>query len=223
MKDRSAMRRVCAGTAGVILAGGRSRRMGRPKAFLKLGGRPLIAWVLEPLRDLFPEVLIVSPEIEPFSHLGVRVVPDHRPRGGPLGGAATGIAEAGRPQALVVGCDMPLLRPGLLAHLVARMGAHAAVVPRTSDGLHPLHAVYAKRALETFSRCLEEGVRKFTDALDGADCLEVGEGEIRRLDPDLHSLFNVNHPQDVERAREILEGGPAGAWTGPMGEGADES
>ncbi len=198
-------RRLCADTSGVILAGGRSRRMGRPKAFLRLGGRPLIAWVLEPLRDLFSEVLIVSPETEPFSRLGVRVVPDHRPGGGPLGGALTGIAEASRPQALVVGCDMPLLCPPLLAHLVARLGARAAVVPRTSDGLHPLHAVYAKRALESLSSCLEGGALKFTDAVEATDRLEIGEAEIRRFDPDLHSLFNVNRPEDAARARKLIE------------------
>jgi molybdopterin-guanine dinucleotide biosynthesis protein A len=193
--------------------------MGRPKAFLSLGGRPLIVWVLERLRDLFCEVLIVSPETEPFSHLGVRVVPDHRPGSGPLGGALTGIAEASRPRALVVGCDMPLLCPPLLAHLVARLGAHAAVVPRTSDGLHPLHAVYARRALESLSRCLAGGALKFTDAVEATDRLEIGEAEIRRFDPELHSLFNVNRPEDAARAQKLLE---ARSATGPAGERAHE-
>jgi molybdopterin-guanine dinucleotide biosynthesis protein A len=196
--------------------------MGRPKAFLNLGGLPLIAWVLEPLRDLFSDVLIVSPETEPFSHLGVRVVPDQRPGGGPLGGALTGIAEASRPQALVVGCDMPLLCPPLIAHLVARLGTHAVVVPRTSDGLHPLHAVYARGAIESFSNCLEKGALKFTDAVEATDRLEIGEEEIRRFDPDLHSLFNVNRPEDAALARKLIEARSAAPEAGLAGERADE-
>jgi molybdopterin-guanine dinucleotide biosynthesis protein A len=79
------------------------------------------------------------------------------------------------------------------------------VVPRAADGLHPLHAVYAKRSSEVFSRTLGEGITKFMRLLSRLDAVEVGEEEMRRFDRRLHSLFNLNRPEDLDRAREIVD------------------
>jgi molybdopterin-guanine dinucleotide biosynthesis protein A len=205
MTDPASLRRHCASTTAVVLAGGKGRRIGRPKAFVELGGRALIEWVLEPLRDLFPEVLIVSTDAEPFTHLGIRVVADTLPGRGALGGAFTGLGAAGLDQVLIVGCDMPFLCRPLLAHLATHLGEREAVVPRAADGLHPLHAVYAKRSIEVFSRTLGEGITKFMRLLSRLDAVEVGEEEMRRFDQGLHSLFNLNSPEDLDQARKMLD------------------
>jgi len=195
---------VCEETAGAILAGGKSRRMGRPKAFIELDGRPLIARGIGVLQGLFPEVFIVSSDSEPFAGLGLPVVPDLHAGAGPLAGAYAALAAAERPQVLVVGCDMPFLNAALLAHLAARAGGHDAAVPRGPDGLHPLHAVYTKRAFTPIGAALERGARKFIDALPALDVIEIGEAELRRQDPDLLSLFNVNRPEDLARAEKMI-------------------
>jgi molybdopterin-guanine dinucleotide biosynthesis protein A len=101
---------------------------------------------------------------------------------------------------------MPFLNPALLAHLAARANARDGAIPRGPDGLHPLHAVYAKRCAEALGRAVEGGRLKLTDAIAGLDLAEIGAEELRRFDPGLHSLFNVNRPEDLQRARAILAG-----------------
>ena len=204
MSDDEEVRRACADTAAAVLAGGKSRRMGRPKPFLTLGGRPLIGRVIDALREVFSEIFIVTPEDAPFLDLGLPVVADSRPGSGALGGVYTALKAAGLPRVLVVACDMPFLNPDLLAHMAFRAGGHGAAVPRAADGLHPLHAVYAKRSHEALATALDRGAMKLMDVLPVIDSVEVGEAELRRFDPDLHSLFNVNRPQDLERARAVL-------------------
>jgi len=201
----------------VVLVGGRSRRIGRPKAFLDLGGRMLIERVLDVVTDLFPETLLVTPDFAPFERFGLPLVADRHPGAGALGGACTGIAAAAHPQVLVVACDMPFLNPALLAHLAARARGHDAAIPRGPDGLHPLHAVYGRRCAEVFGRAIAAGSFKFMDAIAGLDVVEVGEEELRRLDPALHSLFNANRPEDLERAR-AMDAESAGARERRAGE-----
>lgn len=205
MTRRQEPPRACANTSAVILAGGKSRRIGRPKAFLDLGGRPLIQSVIEVVRDTFPETLIVGPDTEPLRGLGLRLIPDRYPGAGPVGGAYTGITEASHPHVLVVGCDMPFLSSTLLAHLAGRIDTHAAIVPRAADGLHPLHAVYSRDALSAFSSALEAGEFSFMALLSRLDAVKVEEEEMRRYDPELLSLFNVNQPGDFEAARKHWE------------------
>ena len=211
MSGEARRQAACDGTAGAILAGGRSRRMGRPKAFIELQGRPLITRVAEVLRALFPEVFIVSAEAAPFAGLGLPVIPDLHAEGGPLAGAHAALAATRQSRLLVVGCDMPFLNPALLAHLAGRAEGRGAAVPRGPDGLHPLHAVYTKGALEPMDAALARGALKFADVLSSLDVLEIGEEELRRFDPDLRSLFNVNRPEDLSRAETMIAAGRAPA------------
>ncbi len=209
MTDRGTWRRACAGTSAIVLAGGKSRRIGQPKAFLDLGGRTLIERVLDVVTDLFPETLLVTPDFAAFARFDLPLIADRHADAGALGGLWTGVAAATFPQSLAVACDMPFLSPALLAHLAARAGACDGAIPRGPDGLHPLHAVYAKHCAGALGRAVEGGRLKLTDAIAGLDMAEIGEQELRRIDPALHSLFNVNRPEDLERARNILTGGGA--------------
>jgi len=163
----------------------------------------LIERVIDVVTDLFPETLLVTPDFAPFERFGLPLVADRHPGAGALGGAWTGIAASTHPQVLVVACDMPFLNPALLAYLAARARGHDGAIPRGPDGLHPLHAVYARRCAEVFGRAIAEGSFKFMDAIAGLDLAEVGEEDLRRLDPALHSLFNVNRPEDLARARAM--------------------
>ncbi len=104
---------------GVVLAGGASRRMGRDKAFLDLGGRPLIAHVLERMAEVCAETLIEANDRSRYADLGARVVPDIFPGVGVLGGLHAGLAAAQHDLILAVGCDMPFLNPDLLRAFVA--------------------------------------------------------------------------------------------------------
>src|SRR5437016_4144757 len=104
----------------LILCGGRSRRMGRPKAFLPFAGRTIIEHLVDICGQIFAETLLVSNEPDTVSHLPVDAVKDILPYRGPLGGILSGLLVAKNDHALVIACDMPLVTRKLLRCLSAQ-------------------------------------------------------------------------------------------------------
>lgn len=186
----------------VILAGGESLRMGREKAFIDFNGEPLVKRTVGILKPLFEKILIVSKEREPFLFLGVPVYVDLYPNGGPMGGIYTGLFHSKGP-VFAVACDMPFLDPGLIRYMAGQLQGFDAVVPGCRDGVHPLHALYSKTALPEMKRLLENGDVKMTRLLEKINTRTVGEDEIRKLNPDLSSLVNINTPGDLKKALEM--------------------
>lgn len=194
--------------SGIILAGGRSRRMGTDKALLDLGGRPVIAHVAGRLAEVCAEVLVVGADPARYAFLGLPVVPDAFPGLGPLGGIHAGLAAMSRPAGLFVASDMPFLRPSLLRHLAeAGRGAAGgvpadAVVPRLHGRPEPLCALYRRSLEPVAARLLASGggaVAALFDA-EGVRVAWVDEADLRRLDPELSSFWNLNTPEDYRRA-----------------------
>ncbi|HET7264589.1 MAG TPA: molybdenum cofactor guanylyltransferase [bacterium] len=187
---------------GVILAGGESRRMGRDKAFLPFGGTTLVERVAARLREACGDVLVVANRPEPYEAIGLRTVRDALPDRRALAGIYTGILEAGGP-AFVCGCDMPFLCPALVRHMGALAGAADVVIPRVRD-YEPLHAVYTPACLEPIKRVLAGGGRN-ADVLRGLRVTELGAAELRRFDPDLRSLTNLNTTDEYAAALTLSE------------------
>jgi molybdopterin-guanine dinucleotide biosynthesis protein A len=200
----------------IILAGGRSSRMGQDKASLLLDGRPLIWHVAQRLLPLAGELIISSNEPERFAALGadlpipVQVVPDQYAGAGPLAGLQAGLSVATRELALLVAVDMPLLSRSLLAYMQAIAGGHAAVVPRLAlrpgegEEYEPLHALYRRSCLPAITAHLAQNHRRVVSFFPDVDVRDVTRAEIERFDPGLFSFFNVNTPQDWEQAQELL-------------------
>jgi molybdopterin-guanine dinucleotide biosynthesis protein A len=132
---------------GVILSGGKSLRMGQDKAFVEIGGLPMIERILRVLRALFEETIIVANQIDPYRQLDASIYSDAIPDRGALGGLYTGLLFSSFDTSFCVGCDMPFISGSLISYLTDRIEGHDAVVPRTADGLQPLHAVYSKNCL----------------------------------------------------------------------------
>ena len=137
--------------SGVVLAGGKSTRMGRNKAILEIGGKRLIDRLVEGLQGIFPEVIIVANTLDLYDYLGVRVVPDLIRDKGALGGIYTAAAIASNPWVFVMACDMPFFNPGLIRYLATLTDDWDAVVPYT-DEWEPLYALYAKTCLPQMER-----------------------------------------------------------------------
>ncbi len=116
--------------SGIILAGGKSRRMGRDKAFLDFDGKPLIAHVIERVRALCSDVFIVANDAAAFAHFDTRVVSDVYPGKGSLGGIFSGLQAAREEYALAVACDMPFLNDALLCYLISLVPQFDVVIPR---------------------------------------------------------------------------------------------
>jgi molybdopterin-guanine dinucleotide biosynthesis protein A len=189
---------------GVILAGGQSRRMGRDKALVSLEGKPLIQWVLDALSRVCDPVLIVTNSPAPYSFLGAEMVADLFPGRGAMAGIHAGLFFCRTDRAFVVGCDMPLLNPDLVRFMARLHGPWDVTVPRIGDFLEPLHAVYSKRCLGPVERLLASGARRILDLYPLVRVRQLNEEEVRRVDPELRSLMNVNTPEDLKLLHSLV-------------------
>ncbi|MGQ9572112.1 MAG: molybdenum cofactor guanylyltransferase [Dehalococcoidia bacterium] len=196
--------------SGVVLAGGVSRRLGRNKALVRVGGKTLIERVIESIASLTTEVLVVVAWPEQAAALRlpswVRVVSDRYPGQGSLGGIFTGLEAATEPWGLVVACDMPFLNRELLHYLTAQSSDVDAVVPCLKGQPEPLHALYSKACLAPMEGMLGAGELKIAPLLDAVRVCYVDEGTIDGIDPRHLSFFNVNTQADVWEARRLLRG-----------------
>jgi molybdopterin-guanine dinucleotide biosynthesis protein A len=190
---------MAAGVIGVVLAGGASTRMGAPKATMTLGGVPLAERALRPLRAAGLEAAVVAKEGDALPHLDAPVWIESRPQRHPIAGILTALERAGGP-VLVCACDMPFVRRQLVADLAARAGT---VVPEAGGRLHPLLARYEPAAAAALNAALAEGTA-LHEAIRAAGATIVPEREIARFGDPARLLFNVNTPDDLTRARELM-------------------
>jgi molybdopterin-guanine dinucleotide biosynthesis protein A len=195
--------------AAIILAGGRSTRLGRDKAGEVLLGRTLLQRAVDAFAGLVDESVIVraaGQSLPPTEVRGrVSVVEDLYPETGPLGGIFTGLSAIEGDCAVVVACDMPLLQPALLAELL-RLSPEADLVVPLRDGLpEPLCAAYSKACLTPIRERLERGEYKVTGFFEALTPHYLQPQEWQRFDPDGLSFLNVNREEDLVRARELLE------------------
>ncbi len=186
--------------SAIILAGGKSSRMGRPKAMLSFGEEPLVKLVIRGLATLFPDIVVVAAPGQELPELPVTLVRDEVAYQGPVGGLCYGLWECRSAAAFVTSCDVPFLSLPLVSHLAARLPGHDVVVPHWEGRLQPLHAVYRRSVLPLLERQLERGELRPVFLFDKVRTLKLEEDEIRALDPDGWSFFNMNTPDDYERA-----------------------
>jgi molybdenum cofactor guanylyltransferase len=188
-------------TAGFVLAGGASSRMGRNKAFLMLGDRTLIEIVASAVREAAGNVTIIGPP-EIYSHFGFPVIPDRTegagPPAGPLVGIFTALSQTAVAWNLMVACDMPRVTPMLLLRILREAEAHpgaGVILPESAAGfVEPLCAAYHKRVFPEISRALAAGTRKVTDALP--------RESIHYLRMSDEGFQNINTPDEWRRASE---------------------
>jgi molybdopterin-guanine dinucleotide biosynthesis protein A len=191
---------------GAVMAGGRSSRLGRDKALLAIDGETLLLRTLRTLRVVTSEQIVVGPPERAAQAGGARVVPDAYPGVGPLGGIYTALRATAGEYVLVVACDMPFLNPVLLEHLLRLAPGHDIVLPRTGGRGEQLHAVYRRTCLDPIQQQLAAGDYKIDRFFAGMAVRYVDEDELRQLDPDLRSFWNVNTPEDWAEAQRLLSG-----------------
>jgi molybdopterin-guanine dinucleotide biosynthesis protein A len=190
----------------VIQAGGQSSRMGQNKALMPFLGRPLIAYQAGRLQDLAEELLVTTNQPADFAFLKVPLFVDLVPGMGALGGLYTALSAAQQPLVAVVACDMPFIQPTLLGaqrDLLLSEGADV-VIPRSSLGLEPLHAVYRREiCLPAVRMALEKGERRMVGWFSAVKVRVMEPAEIAVYDPDQRSFINVNTPDEFRQAEEL--------------------
>ncbi len=189
--------------AGYVLAGGRSSRFGRNKAFEDVDGKPMVLHVADRIRSVVDSVALVGPA-GLLGDLGLPVVEDSIEGFGPVAGILAAVEDSAAPWVLVVACDLPNIRPRFLEMLFHRAECSNvdAVIPLAADGREqPLCAVYNKSMVEPLRRAVESGRAKVTEAIRGVNVAYLLAPEYAALDPSGEMLLNVNRPGDLLRRR----------------------
>jgi molybdopterin-guanine dinucleotide biosynthesis protein A len=193
--------------AGVVLAGGKSARMGMEKAALRIGTETLLARIVRRLHLTLPEVYIVGQPHLAALIPGTPVIPDETPGMGPLGGLSTALAHAPSQRIFVMGCDMPFVEPELVRAMMRyaeRYPGADVVALRTPRGLEPLHAVYAQTCASAVQERLAAADGKSLSALlERLNVKELPASIVARYDPSGRSTFNANSPEDWREALAI--------------------
>lgn len=186
---------------GFVVAGGRSRRMGRDKALLPWGNTTLLDHALLRLGGVCREVRILSgPEPRYLDH-GVPVDADVVADAGAAGGLLTGLARLGSGPGLFLAVDLPFVTLPLLRHLLALAGEVDAVVPVSRGGPEPLCAVYGRACLEPVRRCVASGELKLTAFWSEVRVREVREDELATFGAPDELFSNLNTPGEYQSSR----------------------
>lgn len=191
--------------SAIVLGGGLSTRIGRDKGGLILDGKPLAQRALETLGELFEELIyVINDPMAAPARAKIKLAKDDVPHLGPLGGILAGLKVSKAPRAFVVGYDMPFVSPELARFLVDYDVDADVVVPVTDGRYEPLHAVYSRKCIPVIADQLAAGKRQITGFFDKVRVVTVDETSIRKIDPALRSFFNINTPDDLRRARDLL-------------------
>ena len=206
-----------AGAAAVVLTGGKSSRMGRPKALLPFDGEPLIVHAVRRLESLFSEIIVVAAAGEQFIELSslLRCQPDqpkepNKPKitlvrdqvayQGPVAGIYYGLQEARGAIGFVTSCDVPFLNLRFISYLISQISDYDVVVPYWEERLQPLFAVYRREVAPLLKDQLDRGELRPISLYKKVRTREVAPDEIRRFDPEGLSFLNMNTPEDYQAA-----------------------
>ena len=194
--------RTIADASAVILTGGKSSRMGRPKALLPFAGEPLIAHVVRKLKRIFAEAVVVAAPEQELPTLPVTLVRDEVAYQGPVSGIYHGLKASTREACFVTSCDAPFLSLQLISGLVSQLSDFDVVVPYWQERFQPLHAVYRRHVFPLLREQLNRGELRPISLYSKVRTREIQEEEIRRLDPEGLSFLNMNSPEDYREALE---------------------
>lgn len=183
----------------IIMAGGRSRRMGFNKSFLKYGDKTFIEHQITKLNKIFHEIIISANDRSIYDNLNLPIVPDVIPEKGPLSGICAGLMYTKNSHAFVVACDMPFINEKVILYLRRYIGGYDVVVPQTNRGLEPMHAFYSTNCIQPMYRCLEEGKLRIVDFFSEVRVKIVDEKEFGGLDASGQSLINLNTPEEYKK------------------------
>jgi len=201
--------------SAVVVAGGKSMRLGQDKRRLRLWG-PEGPTMLERTVRLMAahcdEVVVVLNDPEAWPGLRARLVPDLLPGSGSLGGIYSGLEAATHPYVFAVAGDMPFLNPALITWMVEQPRDYDVLVPRVPGEsrqgsgfiFQTLHAIYRKSCLPAMRNELAAGRRQVIGFFPSVGVRTIEAETLRRFDPDLWSFFNANTPDAAAIARVHL-------------------
>ncbi|MCF6158910.1 MAG: molybdenum cofactor guanylyltransferase [wastewater metagenome] len=183
----------------IILAGGKSRRMGSHKSFLKYGDKTFIEHQIVKLRRIFSEVILSANDHTLYRSLDVPIISDVIQERGPLSGICAGLMYAKSRHAFVIACDMPFIHEKVILYLKEYVNDYDVVVPGTDRGLEPMHAFYSKNCIDPMFRCIKENRLRIVDFFPEVKVKVVDTAEFREPDIFQKTLINLNTPEEYKK------------------------
>ncbi|PLT35926.1 molybdenum cofactor guanylyltransferase [Bacillus sp. V5-8f] len=191
----------------LLLAGGKSSRMGTNKALLPMFEKTSIENISEELKKVARQVLIVTNSPDQYEFLGLPMVKDEYEGMGPLGGLHAGLTASKTDTVFVSACDMPFIKAAVMEEMLSKLDDYDALVPEIEGRLHPLFSIYRKACLPSLIDCLHARELKMTHFLDKVKVkiMKHTEFQLYAKNHDLFSLlfYNMNNPEEYEKARKL--------------------
>jgi molybdopterin-guanine dinucleotide biosynthesis protein A len=181
---------------GIVLIGGKSKRFGSDKVLTTMGHKPLIEHVVDLIRPLFDEIILVGHAREGLEKY--RVEEDIVPGCGPLCGIFTALCVAGKDSCFVFAADMPNLNRDFISFMISELDNHDIVIPVWSKGREPLHAIYHTRIIPVVASLLDQKDFKIFSLIEKTDTLFITEDTIRTFGDPLKMFANINTPDDLD-------------------------
>lgn len=178
--------------------------MGTDKAMLEIGGKPLIQHVHDTLAALFPATLLITNTPERYSFLECPAAPDIYPGEGSLAGIHAALSHAETDLLFMAACDMPYISPVVIRFLCSLSDQHDAVVPKSQDGLEPLHALYRRSCLPIVDSMLQQGKKRVRDLLSRVNTRYVTWDELDHIPEAQQTFLNLNTPDEYRRISRIF-------------------
>ncbi len=186
---------------GVVLAGGSNRRFPVLKAFIKVDGERIIERTLRIYRELFTDILISTNTPEHFFYLGVPLVGDLYPDGGPMAGILSSMINAKGRRVFISACDMPFIKKEMIEYIIQLGDDTPVVVCKVDDKIHPLFGLYHCSVAEVIEEHLKAGKKDTKGLLKEVDTYIIDTKEIKKIDPKAENFVNINTLEDYNKFR----------------------
>lgn len=195
------------GTA-IILAGGKSSRMGFDKQFLKINNKRLIDMMIEKLNKEFEEIIIVTNKPKEYRGYRQKILTDIIKNAGPLAGIYTGLKEAKFEYAFVIACDMPNIDIDYINYMKEIIDKYKVdvCITKVNGNIEPFHGFYSKKITESIREHLETEKRDIKSLVKKLNTYYVEENLVKRYSPSLDIFKNLNTRKDLEYFNEMLGG-----------------
>lgn len=190
--------------SGIVLAGGRSSRMGQDKTLLLVNTVTLIEKTVQELSKVVDEIIIASNHENKYHIPGTIEIPDSFPDMGPLGGIHAGLIRANYPYSFVVAGDMPFFTADLAEYLLSKCKGYDVIAPEINGAWEPLCAVYSRNCLKPIEKFLAADRRKVFGFYPSVRVLKVKEEELANIGTAENIFCNLNTPEDYYRILEKI-------------------
>ena len=186
--------------SAIILAGGKSSRMGFDKQFLQIDDRRIMDDLISKLEEEFYEIIIVTNKPEEYKSYKHKIVSDIIVGKGPLSGIHVGLKESSSDYAFVVGCDMPNINLDYIKYMKKSMENkdYDGCVTYLNNLIEPFHGFYSKNIIERIEKYLANDMRSVNKLILNLEFLKIDEGVARRFSPNWDMFLNLNNQKDIE-------------------------